>query len=255
MEAFFNELSLYDEDLISYEEISTLLSLFKPLRNEGITGCRISEDAFHKIIDNDNNKNHISLMYSFFRKPFESDAVDQKSDEYLSHSWTCNNTECFGIALAYLMDTATISINRNAWKNNVLDFTIDGTAGIVHNYYDENSIELNHSWIESLKKIELVSTNIVPSDKKISLRDDHGKDILMKFAKKLVNNEYVVSIINSLPFNSNIHEFVKKISSNGQIELVLRWEDEGYGLVVQTTGRNLRETKAIADILREKFDK
>lgn len=35
---------------------------------------------------------------------------------------------------------------------------IHGKSVIVHNYYDEKSIELNHDWIESLKKVELVPT-------------------------------------------------------------------------------------------------
>jgi len=35
----------------------------------------------------------------------------------------------------------------------------------------------------------------------------------------------------------------------------LTWTDEGYGLVVQTTGRNLQETKVIADIIDKNITK
>lgn len=34
---------------------------------------------------------------------------------------------------------------------------------------------------------------------------------------------------------------------------VKHWYDKGYGLAVQTTGRNYRETKQIARILEEKY--
>jgi len=30
-------------------------------------------------------------------------------------------------------------------------------------------------------------------------------------------------------------------------------EDDGYGMIIKTTGRNLRETQAIADILKEMY--
>ena len=40
---------------------------------------------------------------------------------------------------------------------------------------------------------------------------------------------------------------------DGIIELVLTWTDEGFGMVAQTTGRNLRETEAIGRILAEDF--
>jgi hypothetical protein len=46
-----------------------------------------------------------------------------------------------------------------------------------------------------------------------------------------------------------------KISSDGKIDLVLYWEDAGYGMVIQTTGKNFRETKAIAEIIKNNFDR
>jgi len=101
----------------------------------------------------------------------------------------------------------------------------------------------------------VVSTDIEPEDKKISLRDDHGKDILLSFAKRVVNSKYVCSVINSLPFNRHDTRLIKRCYPDGKIELVLHWNDDGIGIVVQTTGQNLRETEAIAQILRDRFDK
>ena len=47
----------------------------------------------------------------------------------------------------------------------------------------------------------------------------------------------------------------QKAPSDGKIEIVLHWEDKGIGMIIQTTGRNYNETVAIAEILKEKFDR
>lgn len=87
----------------------------------------------------------------------------------------------------------------------------------------------------------------------IHLRDDHGKDVLEEHAKKLLHSPYVKSIINSLPFNSNATRYIWQIKENGIINIVLHWTDNGYGMAIQTTGRNIRETLAIGKIIEEKY--
>lgn len=67
---------------------------------------------------------------------------------------------------------------------------------------------------------------------------DLGKDVLKQFAGKLVHSPYVVKIINSLPFNPNEKHFIKQIYPDGKVEFVLTRTDEGFGCIVQTTGRN-----------------
>ncbi len=37
------------------------------------------------------------------------------------------------------------------------------------------------------------------------------------------------------------------------IEIVLPWTDKGYGVVVQTTGRTMKETELIGKIIMEKY--
>ena len=56
-----------------------------------------------------------------------------------------------------------------------------------------------------------------------------------------------------LPYNPYEQKFIKRVRENGLIEIVLPWTDKGYGMVVKTTGRNLRETKRIAEIIEEEF--
>ncbi|MCT7957937.1 putative CRISPR-associated protein [Laspinema palackyanum] len=92
-----------------------------------------------------------------------------------------------------------------------------------------------------------------PTRKPISLRDDHGKDVLDAFAKKIRRSPYVKQIINSLPFNSSLKTPIRRTYSNGIVEFVLTWTDKGYGLCIQTTGRNLAETNTIALHLQKEF--
>lgn len=135
--------------------------------------------------------------------------------------------------------------------------------------YEEKNIEerqdeyLAHSWIykgtecyglDGLRPVELITCSDRPEDKKIKLRDDHGKDVLKDFCDKIVYCEYVCEIVNSIPFSSNDRRFIHRIRSDGIIELVLPWTDKGYGVAVKTTGRTKRETEKIADILKERYD-
>jgi putative CRISPR-associated protein (TIGR02619 family) len=92
-----------------------------------------------------------------------------------------------------------------------------------------------------------------PDKKKISLRDDHGKDKLLAFSEKLCRSPYVTKIVNSLPFNSHQKTPIRRTKPNGIIEFVLTWTDQGYGVCIQTTGRNLAETNTIALHLQKEF--
>lgn len=92
-----------------------------------------------------------------------------------------------------------------------------------------------------------------PEEKKIVLRNDHGYDVLYEHAKKLRMSPYVESIINSMPFNPNARHYIYRVKANGIIELVLTNTDCGYGMVVQTTGRNRKETLWIAKKLKDEY--
>ena len=114
---------------------------------------------------------------------------------------------------------------------------------------DADFIENKDLW----KPIELVEAGITPEKKKINLRDDHGKDKLYAFAQKLCQSPYVVGRVNSIPYNPHDTQFIRAIKDNGLIEIVFTDTDKGLGVVLQSTGRNKRETKKIASILQDKY--
>ncbi|MEM8714698.1 MAG: hypothetical protein AAGE92_02820, partial [Cyanobacteria bacterium P01_G01_bin.4] len=92
-----------------------------------------------------------------------------------------------------------------------------------------------------------------PEKKPVKLRDDHGTDVLKAFAKRLRHSPYVKAVVNSLPFNPTQRCAVRRVTDEGLIDFVLHWTDPGYGLCIQTTGRNHIETNTIAIHLEQQF--
>lgn len=184
-------------------------------------------------------------------KFLESDYFLLKNDDELT---------AYGLTSAFLSDSAGIGFVSEPFWNN-LSFTLskkDGNQGesiqifcasCPEHFQDPEFI----AWQEERRPVEPIVSALLPGQKTIELRDDHGQDVLFRFAKKLVQSPYVLSIVNSLPFNPRSTAFIKTVKEDGTIELVLTWTDRGLGLVVKTTGRNLRETRKIAAILQAEF--
>jgi hypothetical protein len=65
-----------------------------------------------------------------------------------------------------------------------------------------------------------------------------------------MNNPHVINAI-STDWGGN--SFIRKINKNGTIEIVLIDTERRYALLVQTTGRNYRETETIAKLLEKEY--
>ena len=208
-------------------------------------------------------------ILSAVKKPFTNEVLAEKSTElskyyYKNDGVGITETYCSGLATSHVLGLLNASLSSSPiWDNNKIEFdqiiNVDFKTEKVSvfniskgEHFEEKEIK---QFIEYLGDIKLIKTDIVPTAKAISLREDHGKDKLIAFAKKLVLFEYIVSVINSLPFNSRAINLIKEVYSDGKIELVLYWEDKGIGLIVQTTGRNFRETEEIAKLIKKEFDR
>lgn len=112
-----------------------------------------------------------------------------------------------------------------------------------------------HVWYDSIQPIRLMECWVDPCEKPCKIRDDHGQDILLLHAEKLLRSRYVTGVVNSLQFNSHNRRYIKQIFDTGIIHVVLFWTDAGYGLAIQTTGRNTRETAEISRILERDYGK
>lgn len=272
MELVFNEISLKDNPDNKYQAISVLENFAETcstLKREGFNKLRIESNFWNSLYFEDNDINTFlsqmssrtksSFLRSFIRKPFIADDFISEADEnFAANYYSFNDIEITGLAYAFLLDTISVSLSTKAiWDNPEIEIT-EVSNDIRKNVIVKNASKPEHTdhhknWIEEKKPIELIKSKISSNDKKISLRDDHGKDKLLHFSTKIVNSQYVDSVVNSLPFNPSENNFIRRVYPNGQIEIVLTDTDKGFGIIVQTTGRNIKETEAIGRILENDF--
>lgn len=204
-----------------------------------------------------------SFFLSYRRFPYIEESDENAETTFIEKYYYLNEArfhseETEGLAVAYIYDTIAVSFPVNeVWQKVYIklierDNEIEREVEVRHVSLLKH-FEAHKNFIDANKKIILQETALSPSEKIIHLRDDHGKNILTDFAKRLINSSYVVKVINSLPFNPNEDSFIRKIYPDGKIELVLIWTAPGYGLIIQTTGENHRETEKIAQILEENY--
>lgn len=257
MDLYFNELSFKNENNINNTSIIAIIEVYKELLKYQITTCRIAHDdnikLFQKIDSIPNSINIKNLYFSFFKSPYESESVEKNQDEYFKHDWTYEGENCIGFALAHLLNSASLSIYSTDWNTPSIHILKDKDSINIRNICTKDHVDIHIPQMQGDSEIELLQCHLQPPDKKIHLRDDHGKDVLFNFSKRLVYCPYLIEVVNSLPYNSHNRKFIKRVCENGLIEIVLPWTDAGYGIVIRTTGRSIRETEKIAKIIEEEF--
>jgi len=257
VDLFFNELSIKGKDKITIDSVIAITKVYKELMKYHITTCRISSEdnarLFQMICNIPNSMNAKNFYFSFFRSPYESEEVKQKQEEYYKHSWIYQDEECLGFALAILFHSASFSIYSEKWDVPLIEFLKDTQMVCVRNICTKEHINFHLPQLQRETQIELLLCDIAISEKKINLRQDHGMDVLKEYSKRLIRCPYVIEVVNSLPFHPYERKFIRKIREDGLIEIVLPWTDEKLGLVVRTTGRTVRETKKIAEIIEREF--
>lgn len=263
-EQFINMLKLYDKtkELYGYKHLIFPSNIGETKVTADKTFVQWAYSIPHQ---GDKNK----ILSVPFVRPFASDVLEEKIKEL--HKYYYLNKDagieeyCIGLATAHLKQKVSISLaTADCWNTSkvgfkeiinddleVIDISVLNITNEVHLDVEEVKVQLMY-----LGKLELEKCTINSTDKELTLSGDHhGNDKLKAFAKKLFKNEYVVSVINNIDFSPKAINLIKNIYSDGRIELVLHWESVGYGMVIQTTGRNYRETEEIAKILQKEFDK
>ena len=282
MELIFNELSLQpaiDSTREANSLVGKLMEMFSKAEKLGFRKIRFHSAleerellegyTFLDWLNTTKNKTLKNWLLGVRVSPFIKTGDERAENEYLSRRYFFENefierTEPQGLAAAIIYHTPSVSLpTHEYWKKTtlpvfVVDENVEGVLILkdVHNVCEAASFE-NEAILDFVGTITtpvLIITELKPDDKKVHLRDDHGKDKLEQFSKRLLQSEYVISVINSLPFNSKATNFIRKTHADGRIELVLYWEDAGYGMAIQTTGRNIHETNAIAEYLKNEFD-
>lgn len=259
MEVYFNELCINTETVLRYEDIKRIGQLHILLNKYGVTTCRVGQSQLSTLLRKVEKVPGIqshsrSFLFSFLREPYEANIPEAIQDDYLAHSWKCGDDICVGLALAHLMDSMAFSVADEKWNKSFIGINKDTKSIDVRNLFDDDTLHCHCAWLQSLKPVQPVECTTRPEDKPIKLRDDHGKNELLSFCERIVKSEYVVEIINSLPFKPKHRTFINSIKDDGIIEIVLPWTDNGLGIAVKTTGRNFRETEKIAKLLKEQYE-
>lgn len=263
---YFNELCLQDK-LLAYSVITNLSDCFNRLKEEKFSVCRLSYENKIELLDylkripGISERDLMGFFHGFFRPPFEKDNMSTaEEDKFLSSNLYFEDKQSIGLQWAYTYDTLAFSLLTNdKWNRDsitVIDKSDENKSILIHHAATVANIDAQKAWIDSLKDIELEKTALMPEQKLFNVSGTHhGNDKRRLFWDKIRNNEYVVSCITSTENHSCDRSLIHEVYNNGKIELVLYWEDSGYSMLIQTTGRNYRETKKIADIIAEKYSK
>ena len=207
------------------------------------------------------------LLLSMATKPQVPEEDDKMLEQYLEtetyvikdqpikadgfNAAFCMGTYCIGFAsdVFWSMSRFGIIVSSNGETENHIWYCLSTPAHFQDAKFQD--------WLDQFLPLDLQVSSLNPDDKIINLRNDHGKDKLLEHAKSLMNNHYVEGVLTSLAFNNHAKFYVSKQSdfAHGLIDVVLFWESQGYSMRVKTTGRNIRETMAIAELLTEKYGK
>ncbi len=275
MELLFNELSINLLSSDKYSANSKMVLFAKTVsiaRQKGFANIRshhatsqiaLAQDySLHDWLNNkDVPEEYRNFLYGMITLPFIKDDDEDVEEKYVNANYFFEDlesgipkTECIGLASAFLYETLSISLTSlPVWERTKLPILIEEeerkvTESVFNLSTKESFNDFSlAAFVESLEEINLVETTINPDEKNIHLTDHHGKKELKALWAKLKKCPYVVEAMST---NWGGKKFIRKAFANGEIEIVDINSDEGYALWVKTTGRNLRETNAIAEIIK-----
>lgn len=209
-------------------------------------------------------KNLRDNLYGMFILPFIKEGDEARESAYIESDYFFEDkdngvpkTKCVGLASAWIYETLTVSLQSSpAWLKNKLRITITSGEGTIEenvpNVFSKNCFTTDYinSEIEKSGDVVLLESDIAPDKKKIHLADHHGRRELAELWDKLKNSPFVTEG-RSTEWGGDT--FYKKPQKDGKVDIVHLRSNRRYALQIQTTGRNLRETIAIAKKLEERY--
>ena len=276
MEACFNDISSLPIDAISASELlGKYASVIKGVYAKGYRKIRYDKELsliylYDEVSIRDLCKRHPhELEYQLILSTFTQPGIDEQNEEFVKKFVntsfelpTDSNgriANCF--AYAYASNTICVGFESDpVWKQcmHSLLVTCDETCMQLQWPCISNVNHLSSpsflNWFEQNTPLVLTESRINPNDKTIHITDDHGKDVLLALSARIKNNKYVEEIY-SAPYKPHYNKFIYEINPSGVITIVLTQTPQHVSLTLKTTGRNLRETKAIADIIERQYKK
>ncbi len=278
-EPFFNDLSVFplcnsDEEV--HNRINNFVRLLEFCGSLGVKKVRFEQPfqsielkknyTLHEYINEHGMDANAMLILSMVRKPYlDEDSPEESQFVNTVIKLVRNNVEydAEGLTCAYLSNSFAIGFaSEDYWTSNYC-FNLNILDQITNKQKKDTVFCIsNYAHFGTSGFINYVVCNLNPlfphcglkkEDKRIHLRDDHGKDVLEKFADKILKETYIAEIVNSLPFDSESNEFISRICDNGLIEVRLIRTDKGLGMVLKTTARNHMEATYMAADLQQKY--
>ena len=207
----------------------------------------------------------IAILYTHTMPQVDpEDASVNKAFQGTKVSIAIDGNECpsLGLSASYAYGVPSIGFASSQYWNNVMhDIHITSKDNSINTIWpcltttEQFLQEEFKQWVQEHRDIEILPTKLLFKDKEVHLRDDHGKDVLEKHATLVCQNEYVEGVLCSLPFKPHWRTYIYNTTDDGIVDIVLFWDDRGLSMRIKTTGRNIQETTAIAEILKEKYSK
>lgn len=257
-------------------EMRSHVGLKKVRHKDYMTDIWLSEDFTLQDFCNQNihSKEAILLMGMFIHPQVDMDDdgtlesyLDTRTELKLADG---SRKEADGFNAAYCQNTFCIGFaSEELWENDFFDISVTSngktketrwaciSSPSFYSTLEEHSLRKPtfDRWLAEFSPMNLLMSQQKPENKPIKLSDDHGKDILTVHAKLLRQSPYVEGILSSLEYQPTAKRYIWNITDDGIIDIVLWREDGKYSMRVKTTGRNAPETKAIAEILKKKYEK
>lgn len=271
MDIYFNELSVplnvTDIDTLVNDYATTVKEAinqgFHKVRYEkGITYVMLMDNySLEKYIYENTNSQAVKVLLTTQTKPYIPDE-DEAVESYVMNDYHVvnneQNTYSEGIIAAAIARSMAIGFNNSDWAEssyNVIETSANGTQtyNVPYSFSPEYFQSCDfQNWADSKLPPEILPSNIPCDKKKIHLSDHHGTDVLYTLAKRLVREDYVIGILNSIDRNSYEHNFISQIKDN--LIYITLVKQNYYGMVVSTTARNDRELRYIARKIEERYN-
>jgi hypothetical protein len=275
MELIFNELSKAPPAADKYaarEKMAVFVGAVAESRRKNFTVIKsdmfereitLAEDYSLKdwLFDKEVQQMQKDFLFGFIKPPFMGDDATlelyMEGDYFFVHPQS-GELSCLGLTAAYFYETATISLpTSDIWMTSTLLLNIR-KAGVIttHDLFNiskksDYENPATATFVENLGEVTLEVSEITPADKPVVLAGDHhGQKELAALGNKLKQNVYVLGMRSTNFGGSN---FIRKVYADGKIEIASQRSDERFALLVETTGRDMRETKEIARLLEERY--
>jgi hypothetical protein len=280
MELLFNELSITPLSVDSTstdKKVLCFVDTIKAAKKKGFRKIRsdirleqiLLADgvSFRDWILQSDNRNYRDLLFGIFIHPFLNLDEEEAFNKYDAAKYTFQNTEykvpvspCLGLAAASIYELPAISFSGfPLWENPTLIISIDINGNIANEEvlnvakderFEDTDLQM---FFENYGDLVLPETDIEPANKKYNPGSHHGIAELTALCKQLIHSPYVIEMHSMEWCKGKCNNFIKNFYKDGVVEIVLTKTQRRYGLWIQTTGKNHRQTKAISEILEEKY--